>query len=189
MMNQQERREAMDHLQDFIGKMVTVNFIYYADEPWHRTGKLVGVEPYSHIVVDPYEYYQDLGLVTGNRFYELTPHLEPFAVHFVKEGAGIRSINEFEGDGTERILYENQWIIPRFNPGYENTRNTLVEQGAIKVKDNAEDIDFHVRKLSFGKEIAETFTNKPSLYDPHRSEKLDIQSLVEEHNIPISRLK
>lgn len=165
----------MENLPTFIGEMVSLSFICYANESWNRIGKLVEIEPYSHVVIDPYEYRKDVGDVTGDRFYEETEYLRKLAIYFVKEWAGIQSIKKLVGDGTEELLYQNQWIIPRFNPLYKNTRGNLVERGAIKIGENADDIEFHVRKLSFGKELATRFKNQSSEYDPHHLESQHIR--------------
>ena len=155
MMNQQKRITAMDSLKEYLDRMVTVDFIYYANENWQRTGKLIEYEPFSHIIVDPYEYLKSVGLVKGeNRFLEEREGRRPFRIDFVKESSGIISIRELINNEEYKTIYDNRWIIPRFNPAYHNTRGELVEKGAIKKKENAEDITNHVRKLTFGSEYS-----------------------------------
>jgi len=139
----------MDSLSNYLNEMVTVDFIYYANERWQRTGKLIEFEPFSHIIVDPYEYLKSIGFVKGeSRFLEEMEERRPLRTYFIKDSQGIVSIRDIENNET---IYDNRWIIPRFNPAYHNTRGELIERGAIKKRDNAEDITKHLRKLTFGR--------------------------------------
>ena len=150
MMNQIERITAMDSLNDYLDRMVTVDFIYYAAERWQRTGSFLEFEPFSYVVIDPYQYLQSVGLVKGeNRFLEERDEQRPIRIDFVSGESAIISIKELVGIDSNTI-YSNQWIIPDFNPSYHNTRGEMLERGAIVVKENADDIVEHVRKVSFG---------------------------------------